>query len=435
MAKRIVPAAPVAIEEVIRLFPTVRQSLLSLYDDCNLSAYFELEYARGWNTHPQARGTIFHRYAAECLREMQRHRHDSIPVTVAREILLDACHQRGLPAREIVRVPMKMMPELRMAADKFAKDNSFSIKRLVDIEKRVEVPITYFVADGSKVTRMLTGQIDALLFEPPNAAVVLDWKDTWGLPPEPREIEREVYEDDELRGLSYHGYFQQRFYGWLVMSTYKNIDKVTLREFYVRKTKVRKATLHRHQLHTVEEELVILAEAFDRAVMQGSPRAILAGDDEGYVDFDELGFWKPSPGRHCGFCTRPSLCPIEEDTRIAAGGAATTEESAGRWAARLEIAERIKKAAVEACKGWVEMGGAPIPVKYAKGRRVLGWYETRRGRRFGFHTPDDSDRGGHAEYDEKLKAAMRESTERARAERGTRRRRAAAAPDRRPGKA
>jgi len=435
MAKRIVPAGPVVIEEVVRRFPTVRQSLLSQYDDCNLSAYFELEYARGWNTHPQARGTIFHRFAAEMLREMQRHGHNTIPITVAREILIDVCHQRDVEPRDIVRVPMRMMPELRMAADKFAKDNTFSIKKLVDIEKRMQAPITYFAADGSKVTRTLTGQIDALLFEPPDGAIVLDWKDTWGLPPEPKEIEREEeYDDEELKALSYHGYFQQRFYGWLVMRNYSNVNKVTLREFYVRKTKVRKATLHRHQLHKVEEELVILAEAFDRAIMQGSPRALLAGDEEGYVDYDELGFWKPSPGKHCGFCARPSDCPLDEETRVAAGGAAVTAESAARWAAKWEVVERIKKMAVEACKAWVEEGGAPIPVKHSKGRRVVGWYETKRGRRFGAYTPDDSERGGHAEFDEELKDAMRESTARARAARTPRRRTPAKPAKRRYGK-
>lgn len=418
MARRIVPASPVALDDVIELFPTLRQSLLSLYDDCNLSAYFELEYARGWSTHPQARGTLFHRYAAECLREMQRHSHNSIPVTVAREILLDTCHQRGLPAREIVRVPLRMMPELRMAADKWAKDNSFTIKKLVDIEKRVEVPLTYRTEHGELVTRMMTGQIDALLFEPPDGAIVLDWKDTWGLPPEPRDAPKGEYDDEELKGLSYHGYFQQRFYGWLVMMTYKNVNKVTLREFYARKTVVRKATLHRHQLDAVTDELRVLAEAFDRAVMQGSPAELLKGDADGYVDIDELGFWKPSPGKHCGFCVRAPMCPIEEDARVSAGGAATSETSAALWSARLQVAERIKKQAIEACKGWVELGGAPIPVKWSKGRRVLGWYKTAGGRRFGFFTPDASDRGGHADYDEQLKAAMRESTERARAERG-----------------
>jgi PD-(D/E)XK nuclease superfamily len=435
MAKRIVPASSVSIEEAVARFPTLRQSLLGLYDDCNLSAYFELEYARGWSTHPQARGTIFHRFAAECLRSMQKYKHETIPVMDARAILLDVCHQHNMEARDIVRVPMRMMPELRMAADKFAKDNTFSIAKIVDIERRMSAPISYLAADGSRVTRALTGQLDALLFDPPNGAIVLDWKDTWGLPPEPVEVEAQGYDDEELKGLSYHGYFQQRFYGWLVMRNYRNVDRVTLREFYVRKTKVRKATLYRHQMENVEEELIVLAEAFDRAIMQGSPRKVLAGDEEGYVNFDDLGFWKPSPGRHCGFCTRPTLCPIEEDTRVAAGGAATSTEGAARWAARLEIAERLKKMAIEACKGWVELGGAPIPVKYAKGRRVLGWYKTKRGRRFGFYTPDESERGGHAAFDEELKDAMRESTERARAERGVRPRGRAAAKKRRAGKA
>lgn len=435
MASRVVPKEPVAIDDVLRRFPTLRQSLLGLYDDCNLSAFFELQYARGWNTHPQARGTMFHRFAAEMLRTMQLHKHETIPVTEAREILLEVCHQRDVPARDIVRVPLRMMPELRMAADKFAKDNTFSVGRIVDIERRMSAPITYRDANGQLIERALTGQIDAMLFDPAprdssgqahghDGAIVLDWKDTWGLPPEPREIERErEYDDEELKALSYHGYFQQRFYGWLVMMNIKSIEHVTLREFYVRKTKVRKATLHRHQLPAVEDELRILAEAFDRAIMQGSPAKLLEGDEDGYVDFDALGAWKPSPGKHCGFCTRPNKCPIEEDARVSAAGAATSAESAGRWAARLQVAERIKAEAIAACKGYVEGSGSPIPVKFSKGRRVLGWYSTKRGRRFGFYTPDDSDRGGKTkDFDAELAQAMRESTQRARDERDAARR-------------
>lgn len=414
MAKRVVPAGPISLDEVVRQFPTLRQSLLSLYDDCNLSAFFELEYARGWSTHPQARGTLFHRFAAECLRTMQRQQMQRISVTEARAILIEVCEQRGMEARDIVRMPLRMMPELRMAVDKFARDNSFSVNKIVDIERRMEVPLTYRTDQGELVERVMTGQLDALLWDAPDGAIVLDWKDTWGLPPEPKNEPAGVYDDEELKGLSYHGYFQQRFYGWLVMRSFSNVNKVTLREFYVRKTKVRKATLHRHQLPAVEDELRILAEAFDRAVTQGSPMKLLQGDEDGYVDIDSLGFWKPSPGKHCGFCVRAPWCPIEEDARVSAGAAATSEESARKWAARMQVAERIKEQAVTACKGWVETGGAPIPVKWSKGRRVLGWYETKNGRRFGFYTPDDSDRGGHADFDEQLKKAMRESTLRAR---------------------
>lgn len=415
------PMEPLSLEQVIERWPTIRQSLGSSYDDCPLSAYFSLRHGNGWSTHPQARGTIFHRTAAEILRTMQRVGHRTIPPNEAVAILIEVCRQRDVPPEEIVRVPLRQMPELRMAVRKFAADNQFSIEQITDIERKLEMPVSYPGPTGDLVTRMLTGTLDVLLFDPPDGAVVIDWKDTWGLPPEPKDTEPQGYDDEELKGLSFHGYFQQRWYGALVMLNYRNVQRVTLREFYARKTKVRKATLHRHQLPDVLEELSVLAQAFDSALAQGPPD--LRPDADGVVDMDQLGWWRPAPGRHCGFCLKPTACPIPDEVRVAAGGAVTSPEEASRWAARLQIAERIKQASIEGLKGWVEGGGAPVAVKYAKGRRVIGWYATKRGRRFGFYTPDDSDRGGHADEDAQLVEAMREATARARAERGVKPRR------------
>lgn len=416
---------------MLERWPTIRQSLGAKYDDCNLSAWLDLKYARGWSTHPQARGTLFHRAAAEMLWTMREQGTVTLPRSDAREALLEVCHQRtmrspdgtkvALPSAEIVRVPLRQMPELRMAVDKFAKDNEFSIQKIIDIERKLEAPIRYPHPDGGHVERVLTGTLDVLLFEPPDGAVVIDWKDTWGLPPEPKDTEMHGYDDEELKGLSFHGYFQQRWYGWLILSNYRNINHVTLREFYARKTKVRKATLHRHQLPEVEAELGVLVAAFDNALMQGPPD--LTPDADGFVDIDGLGWWKPEPGRHCGFCARPTSCPIEEEVRVAAGGAITDPEQAQRWAARLQVALRIKEAAISGLKGYVETSGAPVPVKWSKGRSVIGWFRNKRGRRFGFFTPDESDRGGHPDFDAQLEQAMRESTARARAERGVKPRR------------
>jgi hypothetical protein len=404
------PDAPIAIEDVIAQWPTLRQSLLSKFDDCPLSAYFEMRYSNGWNTHPQARGTLFHRYAAELLRTMKAAGHETIPVSEAIEILIEVCYQRGVPVEDIVRVPLREMKDLRMAAVKFARDNTFSTDRIVDIERRLAAKLEYINDDGQVVERTLTGQIDCLLFDPPNGAIVLDWKDTWALPPEPEEFEAgdERFDDDELKGISYHGYFQQRFYGWLVMKNYLNVEKVTLREFYVRKTKVRKATLHRHQLDDVEEQLRVLAHGFDRAFGSGAPPRPHA--------VATIGHWKPQPGKHCGFCVGARQCPIPEHVRIEAGGAVSTEEMAKRAAAELLVVDRIRDLLRNACKGWVDSGRPPIEVKNSKGRRVLGWTRDGRGRRFKFFTPDASDRGTHA-ADAQLEEAMKESTARARKER------------------
>jgi hypothetical protein len=429
------PTGPVPLDEVMRIFPTLRQSLLSKHDDCPLSTLMELRFARGWNTHPQARGQIFHLFAAKVLAELRVQQSETIPVNVAEAILIEACRQRTnaagdpIPPQDIVRVPMRQMGELRMAARKFAKDNSFSYRKIVDIEKRLAAPLVYVDANGELRERVLTGQIDALLFDPPAGAIVIDWKDTWALPPEPKEKGPDdfVGEDDELAGVSYHGYFQQRFYGWLVMKNYSNVDSVTLREFYARKTKARKATLTRDRMQEVEEELSILVQQFDDAMATGEPPWPYGWFDDGAggreLDIERLGLWKPQPGKHCGFCAASRHCPIDEDARIEAGGAITSWERAKKAAAELQVIERVRKVLIDACKGFVETQGAPIPVRASKGRRVLGWFETKRGRRFGLYTPDESDRGGHADLDAQLEAAMREATERARGARPARRRR------------
>jgi hypothetical protein len=425
------------LDAVMGMFPTMRQSLLAKHDDCALSSFFELRYANGWNTHPQARGTVFHLFAAKFLQELREQKKKTLPVGVAEAILVEACRQREdsqgrpIPPEDIVRVPLRSMPELRGAARKFAKDNEFSYDRIVDIERRLGAELVYPSADGRLVKRWLTGQLDAVLFEKPDGAVVIDWKDTWALPPEPKERDPEdfVGADDELRGISYHGYFQQRFYGWLVMKTYRNVNRVTLREFYARKTKARKATLTRDRLPEVEEELGLLAAAFDEAIMQGPPEwpYIIDEQEAEARGVKPLGRWAPQPGKHCGFCAMSRHCPVEEDARIESaaqtGGAAITSfEQAKRATGELQVVERVRAVLLSALKSYVETSGAPVPVKAGKGRRVLGWYETKRGRRFGLFTPDDSDRGGHADLDRQLEEAMREATARAQEAKPKRRR-------------
>ena len=59
----------------------------------------------------------------------------------------------------------------------------------------------------------------------------------------------------------------------------------------------------------------------------------------------------------------------------------------------------------EALKPWVQQYG-PLPVKSAKGRYEVRWAanQSGKGRRFGVHVPERSDRGP---YDQKLRAAFK----------------------------
>ena len=65
---------------------------------------------------------------------------------------------------------------------------------------------------------MISGQPDALLTGPedqPDLVEVLDWKLTWALPPERQQPTD--HEQQFGHHVSYEGYFQQRFYAFLVM--------------------------------------------------------------------------------------------------------------------------------------------------------------------------------------------------------------------------
>lgn len=398
-----VPDGPVDIEEVLRRFPTVRQSVLSSFDDCELSAYFRLRYERGWSTHPQARGQLFHRFAAECLRTMRREDAESIPIGAALAILEETCYQRNVAPEDIVRVPLRELPMLEMAARKFAGDNSFTVRNILDVERRLSADLVYEGEDGRPVTRTLTGQLDALIARPPDEAVVLDWKDTWALPPE-RE------EDADDPGVSYHGYFQQQFYAWLVMMSFPAVQAVVLREFYVRRTKARPARVTRQELPRIEQRLRYLIASFDRAVAAGAPPRPLHLDT-----LEAHGAWKPSPGKHCFWCVKAHRCPIDDDYK---DGGIRTPADAQRLAAVRTQAKAVHKRMDELLRPWVELHG-PVPLKRAKGRLVLGFRRVKGGWRWSEFTPEGADRPPTADaYSPNLEAAMKAATERARAERG-----------------
>lgn len=358
----------------VEQFPVIRQSTLSAFDACGLSARFEMLARRGWSTHPQARGTIFHRTAAACLRTMSKQGERRIPPDVALDHLHEALRQadadkecpkcrgtklkRGINkngmrtcansecgnmfATEIMNLPMAEVRDLRMATIKWAHDNEWDIENLMDVEDRLTIPAVYAYKGGT-VTRRVTGQLDAVFSDGgrDDHAIVLDWKDTWGMPA-PREISEE-------------GYFQQRMYGWLLMRTYKNLNRVTLREFYPRYSEPREVTMWRDELEDVEHEFTALVERFDRSIHQG--------------------VYSPTPGKHCHWCMRPHLCPIGAEDR--AEGRIRTHAEAAAVAKQYVVADSVRGQTRGALEAWANANGS-IPIKDAKGARVLGYRETER---------------------------------------------------------
>jgi hypothetical protein len=352
-----------------KAYPVIRQSTLSTFDSCGLSAHFESTYRQGWSTHPQARGQVFHRVAAECLRVMHRQGEQSIPVDAALAILHDKLRQedvdRECPAcgsrkirpgirhgmrtcescrhrfpTDLANLPMAHVKDLYWVVIKWAHDNAWDIANLADVEHRLSAKVSYPNPAGGFVERTVTGQLDALLVEGDrdDHAVVLDWKDMWRLP-----AKTEV---------SFEGYFQQRLYGWLVMRNYRAIEKVTLREFYVRFSQPREVTIWRDDLDSVEQEFAALVERFDRAV-----------HDNAYT---------PTPGNHCSWCLRPGACPILPEAR--AEGRIRTAAEAEKMARQLVVAEALSGQAKGALQAYANLHG-PIPIRDAKGKRALGFRE------------------------------------------------------------
>jgi PD-(D/E)XK nuclease superfamily protein len=363
----------------LKRFPRLRQSALATFDRCALSAKFERDHERDWSNHAQARGTIFHRFAAEALREMLRQSERSIPADVALAIFHDVLSQVGTDRRcgicnapaefldgrvrcenghdhgsNLLNIPFSEVKDLRWTVIKFATDNAFDIDNLVDVEQRLFAKIRYADEDGEMVDRLLTGQLDALFIIGADAdhAIVLDWKDTWMLPA-PTEV-------------GFDGYFQQRFYAWLIFRNYPTVQRVTLRELYVRRSEPREADVWRSDLESIEPELAALARRYDQAFRTGN--------------------FPPSPGHHCMMCPLPARCPIFPDARaegalaarIKAGQpVAASEEDAQRLARELIVAKAAVKRREEALKAWANVRG-PVPISDHKGVRVLGFVERSR---------------------------------------------------------
>lgn len=358
--------------DAMQRFPRLRQSTLSTFDSCGFASNLELRRV-GWSQHHHARGTLFHRVAAECLRTMNRLGEPRIEVDVALSILSDLLRaddvDRECPAcasddivpgvsgdgmrtcrecgsrfeTEWESVPMKEVDDLWWIVKKWASSYSWATDEFVAIEERLYAQVEYpnRVA-GGLVRREVTGQIDLLMLDPadPFHAYVWDWKTGWAVP--------------GASEMSTLGYFQQRVYALLVLLNYPAIQRVTLREAYVRKGVEREASLHRDDLGVILEQIGALVERFDRSVQES--------------------LWVPSPGAHCAYCPAPQRCPIDRGDRGA--GTIRTQAEAERAARLYLVAKANAEQAEKALKAWAKVHG-PIPVKHAKAQGLgLGFAES-----------------------------------------------------------
>ena len=140
----------------------IRQSTLRMLDECALGMHFG-ELTAAHNTHPQAAGILFHATAAEILRTLWRAGEEEISTQEAVEILYEVARQRDVEPDQRVRCSWRDLALVRLGVIKLVSDNKFSIDRLVAVEDRLTVPITYVTEDGELIERLISGQPDALL--------------------------------------------------------------------------------------------------------------------------------------------------------------------------------------------------------------------------------------------------------------------------------
>ncbi len=350
---------PAAVER----FPRLRQSLLSTFDSCALSAKFDFEYRSGWSSHPAARGTLVHRVFAKCLQEMVAQNESRVPVDVALAVLDETIRQHDVGMQEdgmndvVVTVPLREIAEARIMVKTWAANSVWDPSKIASVEKRLSTMLVYPDDNGQPVYREFTGKLDMLLIEE-DTAIVVDWKSSWSLPSEKLETP-DVPSGDNV---SDEGYFQMRAYALLVLRTYPRIQRVVLQEVYPRYRSgksvdrkgrpinpVRQATIYRAELQDIEVEMNALVERFDRSY--------------------QADVWTPSPGSHCSYCPRVSACTILPEAR--AEGRIESQEDAEDLAARLMVAKSRVKQITDALRPWSEEHG-DVPVKSAKGRKVYG---------------------------------------------------------------
>lgn len=399
---RDLPDAPMSLAEVAERWPVLRQSDLSAFNNCELGAYFTWKYATGIDTTPQARGTIEHRVIAACIREMQRQDSTSIDPEVAKAILLEKLRQHGVPSEERVHIPISEIPVLERAMARWGWDNAFSIREVIDTERRLYGTLAYRTQQGERVERAFSGQLDLMIQSGSDELIVCDWKGSLSAP-----VKRDKNENADGKGLSPEGFLQQRAYGTLAMQNFRSLKAVTLREVYHRITKMRPARMTRQQLPAAEELLSLVVENMDAALASGAPPELTI------KALEQHGHWRPSPGPYqCRLCPGRRFCPVADEVTV---GGIETQEDAVRLAAVRAQAIEIKDGITPHLSAWAQLHG-PIPVNHPKEHRVLGHRPIAGGKtKFSEWAPDGMEPSlGDAEPNDDLAQAMRDSVAEAR---------------------
>lgn len=359
-----------------------RQSRIASFDACPLSLKFSMEVdlrqSPGKMGHLGARGVLAHRCFAAAVNLMRTHREREIGVDQMMELLTRVVAQREWPTSgggwepcpddEVVSLPIEELRWLRVACVRWAYQQTFTIERVVAVERRLYGTIDVVGPDGDIYQREITGMPDVLLSGPGrDEATLIDWKTGWA--PPARKKERTPENPDVEDKLSDMGYVQQVVYGWLVLMNFPSIQKVTEREYYVfaDEDPVREASVERWEMERIQDILAAKVSQMDAAIEADPALRVRQAAARKAKKPVPQGRWFPVPGTHCGFCVGRRLCPVRKHF-----GIPTTEREAQKLAREWHVGGEIRKERIPYVKGWVNEHG-PIPIAHAKGRRVVGF--------------------------------------------------------------
>lgn len=340
-----------------------RQSVLATWSRCTLSARFEIEAGDRWG-HELSRGTLAHRTVAEIMRVLWRTGESKMPPYDGIAVMEEVMAQVGVPSEDVLVVPAEERRHLRKFVNRFCEDWEWQAARILAVEARLEMPIK--CPDGK--VRILTGQPDLLLVDPPDGLIVVDAKSGYGPPKEPRTAEPK----DPRAYLTERGHYQLDSYGLLGMYHYPRAQRCTLREIHPlapTERQQREAELRRENMAEVEKLIGADLMNLERALTEGRKSPV----------------WKPVPGVQCAWCVKRMACPAANGIRGV--GQIRTPLQAAKLAGRFEAMTPRREEVMKALKAWVDVHG---PIDRGDGR-VLGWHvpEGKTQRKFEAHYPHD----------------------------------------------
>lgn len=333
----------------------LRQSSIARFDNCALSLKLDVLNPSTHSGNLAAMGTLWHRWVSRAIALMRAHGWTTFPTEMGFAELQAVVAQRDIPDEAVVHLPMAELKWLRICVTKWCNGGAFNASRVLMIEEELTATVAVPDGHGGFYERVIVGHPDVVVADPgaTPGVIVVDWKTGWTPPSKLDEeaLDARVYGQDSSEKLTDQGYAQQVIYGWLILKNLPAIQRVTLREAYIRHGEYREATVDRYHLERLEDVIAAVVAQIDAAFEAGPDSAR----------------WIPSAGVHCGICPAPRHCPLTEYQ-----GIPTTIDEAQLLAREWIVAGQVRKERLPLLKGWVNANG-PIPIDHSKGRREVGW--------------------------------------------------------------